>query len=67
MSQTTEQYMTLEEAAKEAQEGSGAELSCLPDMERPDYLDGERWEEVLEPLPKADVLSKSSSLFTIPA
>ena len=48
MSQTTEQYMTLEEAAKEAQEGSGAELSCLLDMERPDYLDGERWEEVLE-------------------
>ena len=48
MSQTTEQYMTLEEEAKEAQEGSGTELSRLLDMERPDYLDRERWEAVLE-------------------
>lgn len=40
--------MTLEEAAKEAQEESGTELSRLLDMERPDYLEGERWEAVLE-------------------
>lgn len=49
MSQTTGQSMTLEEAALAAwgEMNMGEALDRLLDMERPDYLEEKKWEEVL--------------------
>lgn len=49
MSQTTGRSMTLEEAALAAwgELNMGEALDRLLDMERPDYLEEKKWEEVL--------------------
>ena len=48
LSQTTEETMTLYEAAKIAQEELKLDLSALWKMERPKYLEEEKWAKVLE-------------------
>ncbi len=56
MSQTADQDMTLEEAAKEAQGKLKMDLSRLFDMSRPDDLEEHKWQLVLERARKLIIL-----------
>lgn len=55
LSQTTEENMTLYEAAKMAQSELELDLSILWKMECPKYLEHEQWEKVLERVEKIQI------------
>lgn len=48
MSQTTEERISLKEAAVEAQKVLNMNLSGLKEMKKPELLSGEQWEKILE-------------------